>query len=186
MIILEEQVYAAAKAAFSEVLAAHPEETFYTFGLFTDGSLQFLRPVANTEEALTATVKRYKETVDPKYGCTSTRNGMRWSYGDWGFFTIDGNHFDEINRTLCANFDSYGNNDKWAANRDQSWDAMIAGFLRLERENFFRTGAARSKITLLIVGDLPGKLMNECARYLNPPDVAARYIGWNCDAEDSE
>ena len=82
---IADQVYAASKAAFSELIRANANQCFYAFALFTDDSLQFLHAVANTEEALTSTVKRYRETVDPKYGCTSTRAGMRWSYGDWGF-----------------------------------------------------------------------------------------------------
>jgi hypothetical protein len=96
----------ASMAAISDLIRANADQTFYTFGLFTDDSLQFLYPVANTEEALAATVQRYRKTVDPKYGCTSTRTGMRWSYGDWGFFDYQGgNHFEEINRVLRSNFD---------------------------------------------------------------------------------
>lgn len=64
----ENQVYAALKSAFSTVIGANLEKRFYTFGLFSDDSLQFLHPVANTEEALSATVARYRKTVDPKVG----------------------------------------------------------------------------------------------------------------------
>src|SRR5690348_17152955 len=105
---IAEQVYAASKAAFSDLIRANASQSFYAFGLWTDDSLQFLNPAANTEEALTATVKRYRETVDPKYGCTSTQAGMRWSYGDWGFFPADVavHQFEEINEVLRANFDS--------------------------------------------------------------------------------
>jgi hypothetical protein len=39
-------------------------------------------PVANTEEGLTATVRRYNEEVDPKHEITSTR---KWyAMGVWG------------------------------------------------------------------------------------------------------
>src|SRR6476659_5521965 len=93
-------VYEASKAAFSALLAENTGQTFYAFGLFTDDSLQFMHPAANTEEALTATVRRYRETVDAKYGTTSTRFGMQWSYGDWGFFPYDGDQFAEVNRLL--------------------------------------------------------------------------------------
>src|ERR1043166_4000649 len=102
---LADHVHAALKAAFSEVIRANPHQTFYTFALWTDDSLQFLHPAANTEEALTATVRRYREEVDPKYGCTSTRAGMRWSYGDWGFFGYqDGGHFNEVSQVLNSNW----------------------------------------------------------------------------------
>jgi hypothetical protein len=100
-----DKVYEAAKAAFSELIGAHPDQTFYAFGLFTDDSLQFLCPAANTEEELTATVQHFRKTSDPKYGFTTTRAGMRWSYGDWGYFPYEsGNHFEEVNRFLSSNF----------------------------------------------------------------------------------
>ena len=35
----ENQVYAALKAAFSALIAANIEQSFYVFGLFTDDSL---------------------------------------------------------------------------------------------------------------------------------------------------
>ena len=180
-----DQVYKALKLAFTDLMSANPSQHFYAFGLFTDDSLQFLRPAANTEEALTATVQRYRETVDPKYGCTSTRAGMRWSYGDWGFFPAEGNeHFDAINQVLRSNFDSMMANEEFEEGLELLWDAILNGFLRLELENFFGTGLARSKITLLVVGDLPSELVNAWVATLNPPDVVDRYMNWNCDAPD--
>jgi hypothetical protein len=154
-----DQVYVALKAAFSDVIRANTNQSFYAFGLFTDDSLQFLRPVANTEEALTATVQRYRETVDPKYGCTSTRAGMRWSYGDWGFFPVVGaGHLDEINQALSSNFDSMVADKEFEGGLESLWNSILYGFRRLELENFFGTGPGRSKITLLVVGDLPTEL----------------------------
>ena len=151
--------------------------------MFTDDSLQFLHPAANTEEALTATVQRYRETVDPKYGCTSTRTGMRWSYGDWGFFANFGEeHFAEINEALIANID--GPEEEFYSRIDSLWAAVSDGFQRLEKEGFFGSGSARSKITLLVVGDLPAELGESWVLALNPPDVADRFLNWNADLPD--
>lgn len=83
---LSNMVRDALRASFTDLLATNPGRTFDAFAIFTDDSLQFAHPVANTEEGLTATVCRYHEEVDPQHGITSTRNGMRWSYGDWEFF----------------------------------------------------------------------------------------------------
>jgi hypothetical protein len=180
-----DQVYEAAKAAFSALLSANKGQSFYAFGLFTDDSLQFLHPAANTEEALTATVQRYRETVDPKYGCTSTRAGMRWAYGDWGFFGYeDGGHFGEINRMLGSNFDGMVADKEFDGGLEALWDSIFIGFYRLESENFFGTGSSRSKITLLLVGDLPWELVQAWVSTLNPPDVVERFMNWNCDAPD--
>jgi Domain of unknown function (DUF4303) len=180
-----DQVYMASKAAFSELIRANSGQSFYAFALFTDDSLQFLHAVANTEEALASTVKRYRETVDPKYGCTSTHAGMRWSYGDWGFFpAVGAEHFEEINEILRANFDSDEN--EFEAGIELLWTAILRGFQRLEKERFFGSGPERLKITLLLVGDLDGELVNNWVSALNPPDVANRFVNWNPDATDDE
>jgi hypothetical protein len=184
-----DRVYEASKAAFSALICENTDQTFYAFGLFTDDSLQFLYPVANTEEALTATVQRYRETVDPKYGCTSTRTGMRWSYGDWWFFPYQApsdNHFGEINRMLGSNFDRMVAEEEFDGGLEPLWASTLNGFRRLESENFFGTGPARSQITLLLVGHVPLELGIAWVFALNPPDVVDRYMNWNCDAPDAD
>jgi hypothetical protein len=181
----EKQVYAALKAAFSALIAANSEQSFYVFGLFTDDSLQFLYPVANTEEALTATVARYREKVDPKYGGTSTRAGMRWSYGDWGFFPdAGGESFNAINEALSVNFDRMMEDDEFDGDLDLLWPAMLKGFQRLEAEGFFGTGPDRTKFTLLLVGQLPADLLNSWAAALNPSKVVEQYMNWDFTAPD--
>ena len=180
-----DRVYEASKAAFSALLADNPGQTFYAFALFTDDSLQFMHPAANTEEVLTATVRRYRETVDPKYGIRSTRAGLRWSYGDWGFFPYDrGDHFAEVNRLLGANVDRMIADEEFEAGLDPLWAAALAGFRRLESEGFFGTGAARSRITLLPVGHVPDEVGYAWLSALNPPDVAKLYMHHNADAPD--
>jgi hypothetical protein len=180
---ISNQIYAAAKAAFSELIRSHPDQNFYTFGLWTDDSLQFLHAVSNTEEALASTVKRYRETVDPKHGCTSTSAGMRWSYGDWEFFPeVGAKYFAEINEVVRSNFDS--DESEFEAGLELLWSAILDGFQRLEKEHFFGSGPQRSKTTLLLVGDLPPALVNQWAAALNPPDVADRLINWDYEAPD--
>jgi hypothetical protein len=183
---IADMVHEASKAAFSALISANASQSFYAFGLWTDDSLQFLYPAANTEEALTATVKQYRETVDPRYGCKSTRAGMRWSYGDWGFFPADIGvvHFEEINELLRTNIES--DQEDFESAVELLWPAILNGFQRLEKERFFGSGSERSKTTLLVVGDLPSELVESWVLALNPPDVAARFINWNCDAPDEE
>lgn len=180
-----DRVYEASKAAFSALIAANPGQTFYAFGLFTDDSLQFMYPAANTEQALTATVRRYRETVDPKYGCTSTRAGMRWSYGDWGFFPYeDGDYFGTVNRILTSNFDRMLADEDFDGGLESLWAAALSGFRRLECEGFFGNGLARSKITLLPVGHVPSDVVNAWVSALNPSDVVEQFMNWNCVTPD--
>lgn len=183
---LADQAYAAAKAAFSEVREANPDQAFYAFGFWTDDSLQFLHPMANSEEALTETVATYQTQVDPKYGITSSHDSLRWSYGDWGFGTCDeGGHFDAINDQLSENFDRMVNegddedddedNAAFVEEMDALFNALATGLHRLDREGFFGEGASREKITLLFVGDLAPELMEASVAALNPPPVLERY-----------
>jgi len=108
---------------------------------------------------------------------------MRWSYGDWEFFPeVGAEHFEKINEVVRANFDS--DRDQFDAGIEPLWAAILQGFQRLEAEHFFGSGFERSKITLLLVGDLPSELVNHWASALNPPDVAERFINWNYNAPD--
>jgi hypothetical protein len=109
---------------------------------------------------------------------------MRWSYGDWGFFAAEvaTEEFEEINEVLRSNFDS--DEERFEAGTTVLWEAVLKGFQRLEQERFFGSGVERSKITLLVVGDLPSELVDNWVSILNPPDVADRFINWNCDAPD--
>jgi len=173
----------ALRASFADLLASNPDQTFYAFAVFTDDSLQFAHPVANTEEGLTATVRRYNEEVDPKHGMTSTRNGMRWAYGDWEFFPdVGAEHFRAINEILRKNF--CADEDEFKQRIEPLWQAMLDGFRKLENEFFFGTGESRSTITLLVVGHVPDEITDYWITELNPPVVAQRYLEWDCDAPD--
>jgi hypothetical protein len=108
---------------------------------------------------------------------------MRWSYGDWKFFPeVGAEHFEKINELVLANFDS--GQEQFHAGVEILWAAVLQGFQRLEEEHFFGSGSERSKITLLLVGDLPSELVDHWVSVLNPPDVADRYINWNCNVPD--
>ena len=182
---LSTNVSDALRATFRGLLAANPGRSFYAFALWTDDSLQFASVAANTEEGLVATVERYRNEVDPVYKSTSTRNGMRWSYGDWEFFPVDEGeaHLTEVNAVLQENFNA--DEDVFENQIGLLWQALLDGFLQLEKEEFFGTGEARST-TLLLVGDLDEEIVDRWATALNPPDVAERYINWDCEAPDSE
>jgi hypothetical protein len=184
--LFADRVFEASKAAFSTLIAENAGQPFYAFALFTDDSLQFMYPAANTDEALTATVQRYRETVDPQYDTISTRTGMRWSYGDWGFFPYEtGDHFAEVNSLLSKNFDTMMDDDAFEGVLETLWAAALSGFRRLETEGFFGTGSARSAITLLPVGDLPEELVQSWVSALNPPDVAERFAKYDAGAPDA-
>ena len=182
---LSTKVRDALRASFVDLIAANPDCSFYTFAMWTDDSMQFAHAAANTEEGLTATVQRYNQEVDPEYGTTSTRNSMRWSYGDWEFFPVEGEeYFSDINGVLQDNFNA--DEDVFEEQIEPLWQALLDGFLQLEKDGFFGNGETRSKITLLVVGDLDYEIVDKWVTALNPPDVAQRYVNWDCESPDTE
>ncbi|MEQ1906931.1 MAG: DUF4303 domain-containing protein [Pirellulaceae bacterium] len=173
------------RRTFTNLLAANPERSFYTFAIWTDDSLQFAHAAANTEEGLTATVKRYNKEVDPKYDITSTRNGMRWSYGDWEFFPVDAEELlADVNSILQDNF--CADEDVYKEQIGPLWLALLDGFKQLDAEGFFGTGPERSKITLLVVGHVPEEIVDQWVIALNPESVAQQFLDWDCDARDAD
>jgi len=173
------------RATFTDLLAANPDRSFYAFAIWTDDSLQFAKAAANTEEGLTVTVQHYKKEVDPEYNTTSTRNSMRWSYGDWEFFPVDAEeHLSDVDAVLSANFNA--DEDVFEKQIEPLWHALLEGFHQLDAEGFFGTGAERSKITLLVVGHVPDDIVDHWVTVLNPETVAQQYINWDCDAPDSK
>ena len=179
---LASKVHVALKVSFTELLDENPDHTFYAFGIFTDDSLQFAHPVANSEEALAATVDRYQKEVDPKYGCHSTLHTMRWAYGDWGFFPdVGGEHFEEVNAIVQENFDAP--EEVFESQLEILFNSVLEGFRRLEAEEFFGTGEARSKITLLPVGHIDEELADHWVKVLNPPEVNQEWLSYDPNAE---
>lgn len=181
---LAERVYVAAKAVFTELLRSKPLESFYVFGLWTDDSLQYLYPMANSEEGLTEQVKYYQETVDPKYGVTSSHASLRWSYGDWRYSNCDeGGHFDDINEQLSKFFDLMVDTEEDEGASDDTFmneinvliNAIASGMKKLDVEGIFGEGHARDKVTLMVVGDLAPEFIEASVKALNPPTVVERY-----------
>jgi len=182
---LSSTVRDALRVTFSDLLSANPNRSFYAFAIWTDDSLQFFNAAANTEEGLVATVDHYRNEVDPKYGNTSTRNSMRWSYGDWEFFPIKcDEHLAEVDGILGENFNS--EEHVFLANLETLWQSLLDGFLALNDEGFFGTGDSRSKITLMVVGHVPEDIYDKWITTLNSPDVARRCLEWDYDAPDVE
>jgi hypothetical protein len=138
---LESQVKAACVHAFADIVAACKNEQLYAIRLFTNDALHAASLIANTEEQLKSTVKRYNETLDKEYDITSTLNGMRWSYGDWGMQNIGSEHFSKVNESLFAIAEQLDEFDDDSVDEyfDQLWGAVLRGFSSLnEYEEFSR------------------------------------------------
>ena len=179
---LESELNIAIEQAFNDIITSCNNEHLYSGGLFTNDALHAISLIANTEEQLKKTVKYYNETVDKEYDITSTINGMRWSYGDWGIQDVGSEHFSEVNEILFEIDKQLNDVDEDLVDDyyDKLWNIVLAGFKSLN-DNKYLKKHNRSDITLLVCGDFYDDFIDKCARNLNPPDVAERYISWDPD-----
>ncbi len=180
---LEDMIYRASKDVFEKLVAENPDEHFYTFGLWTDDSLQFLNPSANSMEKLISTVAMYNAEVDTKDDIPTTQEDMMWSYGDWGYVANIGQQvFAQINSLLNELFHADISIDEHDEATTPVWGVIEDAIKRLCDEDFFISCAGHTDVTVLLVGDLPEEFTDDFARAWNPMAIADRYINWSFDS----
>src|SRR5690242_11054054 len=90
----------ASRAAFKEVQAAHPDETFYGFGLFHEPLFGYIVPTANPEEGLIRRAEYYKEDHwnlgYARQSIDALSVILRWSPADWAYHLAGKEHFDSV------------------------------------------------------------------------------------------
>jgi WD40 repeat protein len=142
----------AARAAFSEVRAAHPDEHFYVFALFSETG-DDLQPTCNTEEALARVTRRLRRTKP------SDLEELRYFAEEFAYHQAGEEHFAAID----AISETPGDDDRAAA---------TAALRELEREGFFGRGKARRDVAVLVLlSDQSNENVLEHARQLNPKPV---------------
>lgn len=170
---LRKAVHAAAKAAFGKLRETHPDEKFYTFGLFTNDAANWLYPVANSEQGL--------QQVIAKYQSQGTSDGedsdLRWSFGDWFYQEFGESDFEAVNTLLeeAADLDDL-DDDQIEQRTEKLMKAIVAGLSDLNAEGFFGTGPERDRVTVMIVGELDSGATDEYLAKLNPPAVVERLV----------
>ena len=173
---LTELIREGCRRAFGELRAAHPEQTFYAFALYTDGGLMTIMPAANTEQRLAPKAASTKDA--------QTRAYYRWAPAEWAYEASGLEHFDEAHELLNAPDTQYQGDDDAAADRafrergNEVIGSMVEALRQLDAEQFFGTGDARNRVTLFVsVSDDDGALEIETksAEVLNPPAVAAAF-----------
>lgn len=165
----------AARATYRALRAAHPDERFYAFALYTDSGAMTVVPSANSEEGLA----RSRQQSDPGDDRTAPA-WLRWGTAEWAYEAAEAQAFNPLCKRLAgavmspavpeAEFGAFFK----ALQRD-----MIEALRLLDREGLFGAGEAREAITLFVsISDDDGAdaLENESATALNPPAVAQRFI----------
>lgn len=147
----------AARTAFSDLLSAHPDETFYVFCLYTDSDGGTVVTSANTEEGYRAAIGTEQDEVSP-----ATAAYMRWASAEWKYEACDGNLFAEINKALWS--------VPWddGARVDKLVNVMTSALLELRKEDWYK--ALPTPPTLFVTmsdDDRAEEIENESAKVLN-------------------
>jgi len=166
---LRREVREAARQAFAQVRASHPNERFYAFALSSNDDAVTIVPAANSVEGLHRRAREYGSPIS---------DWLRWSTAEWACQAEGGDYFDEIRARLARQGRTF---------RRDVYEAMIGALADLDDEGFFGTGAARENVTLfctLAHSNDSEWLENESARRLNP--LAVYEVFRQVDAEDED
>lgn len=157
----------AARLAFEDLRAAHPDERFYAFALYTDDGGAGISPAANSEEGLAAKIEEYGDDAEPAY--------LRWTTSEWAHEGVGWERTEAVYRAVTEMGDAA-----------EDFDAFHAGVLALmegamadlDAEGFFGRGEGREAVTLLCSitdSDDAPDYERRTVHALNPPSVIERY-----------
>ena len=156
----------AARLTFSDLQAQHPDETFYTFILYTDSDCYTLVPAANSVQKLDAALKELKNPS------TSGTAYCRWHSAAWAYEAWDGkgrDAFQRICEKLGTQCDQVCEDPVAFLSFKQSvHSSMMEALHTLDKDNFF--GKDRDTVTLFVsISDDNGSLdlENQSSEFLN-------------------
>jgi hypothetical protein len=168
---MQTQLKRAAKAAITDLRAAHPDETIYAFALYTDDDVRGVWPAANTEEAFAEAVARYN------FNDERNNAGIRFSTGEWKYEGFGREHFGQSHDAVTAMAEEHA--DGFPRFRQQILDVMVEVLAALDADGVFGRGPERERITLLCAvtdaDEFAEEFQERSIRMLNPPAVVASY-----------
>ena len=150
-----------------------PQDSFFSFALYTDDQGSQVRATAASEEGLVRTAEKAQAAgmadVQPE--------DFRWNFEDSEFHGVGNEHFQLTNRLLASGPTLYDLDDDEAEEYVGSLlDTFVRALDRLERSGAFGTEEERSKITLLVtMEDAERDFLLDVAEQLNPEDVFQRF-----------
>ena len=169
---LTDLIREAARGAFSAVMAAFPEESFYYFALITTGDGLRPGPSASSLEGLRRTLedcRAHGEEVDP--------SELRWSEADSPHNLFGDEFFQDVERAFLE----VGDHRTWGQEEFLEevavrYTAMEGALSELDREGFFGEGEARNRVVINVVapGEEDEGVVLERASRLNPEEALAQ------------
>lgn len=177
---LRQEIAQAARRAFLQVRAAHPDEAFYAFALYTDDDAMGVSPAANTEEAYQRRVERYQSDESymqflKEHDIAFNPFNYRWGTPEWAYEHDGQDQFQAVSERLDAVTGSGEMTlEEYEEFKGAVLAAMLLGLKDLDAEGTFGDGPERARITLfcsLSDSATAGWFEEESARRLNPPAV---------------
>lgn len=160
----------AAQAAFTELLAQHPTEIFYSFALYSDESAMTVCPAANTLAHLAA--------QPPEYQPYAKFEPAEWRYEMVGAAA----QFADLSRQLSARVlaDDFTGAGRFEQFRRQLYATCVEVLDELRQRRFFDEAAGRPVFLLFSVsdGDTPAAELAQIVSRLNHNAYCAEYLAW--------
>jgi hypothetical protein len=154
--VLRKRIAEASRLTFEAVRAAHPEQRFYAFALYTVDDAVAINPSMNSEEAYHDAVAR--ETADEENTRWLISNGIspqasllgdhRWSAFDWEFDCAESDSFEAINELI--NNRGAGIYDEGDALGFEKFKAGVMASMVLALSDVIASGAIADRIGITL------------------------------------
>jgi len=183
--LLRQRIVKAARQTFDAVRAAHRDEAFYVFALYTVDDAVGINPSMNSEQAYQRAVAR--ETADDQHRKWLESHGIsftasllgdqRWSAFDWAYECAESNGFDAVNKLINnRGMGFYDKEDPMGFVKFKAgvFAAMVLALRDLDEQDHFGKGVARDSLTVFCTVPHSGCtewFEQDTARRLNPPKV---------------
>ena len=163
------QLAQASQAAFTELLAQHPNEQFYSFALYSDEDAMTVCPAANTLAHLAA-----QPPDDLPYA--------KFEPAEWKYEMVGADaQFDELSRQLRARLDEdFAEPDGFERFRQQLYTTCVDVLDTLRQQRFFDEAAGRPVFLLFSVSDsdTPAAELASLVSRLNDNEYRDEYLAW--------
>ena len=171
---LETTMLAELRAAWATLRGRHPDERFYSFGLYTTDLADYLMVTASTEEGLSEVTQRYVTQTGSEPA--AQRAALRWSPADSPLHAEGEGLLVDSDRLRRAGPDPYDDTPEADEAISLLFDVAIQCLQQLDREGTFGEGRERAQLVLGIwKGDQSDDERVEYASLLNPRPVAERF-----------
>ncbi len=201
--LLRQRITEASRQTFDAVWAAHKDEAFYDFALYTVDDAVGINPSMNSEQAYKRAVA--KQTADEQHRKWLESNGIsftasllgdqRWSAYEWAYECAESDGFDAVNALINnRGMGFYEEDDPMGFVKFKAgvFASMVLALRDLNEQGLFGKGRARDSLTVFCSVPHSGCTAwfeRDSARRLNPPTVfqtfANERIKWIADGSEA-